>query len=121
MTNGLAANSGLPAYSRGRAKEKDQDEEHPNRCGVSAVTILAAGCGGTATTRHTAKPPATVTPASTQPSGPVLTCADLAPELPAVAADMRKQNKLTREAHGNISSDILSGAWTPPGTCNIGA
>jgi hypothetical protein len=87
---------------------------------AGAVLSLAA-CGGQSTTHHTAKPSATTvepsaaTAAASAPaSEPVLTCADLNPALRAVIADMRKQNKLNRVAH--VSSNILSGAWTPPGT-----
>jgi hypothetical protein len=80
---------------------------------AGAVLTLAA-CGGPAATQHAAKPSATTAAASAQASGPILTCADLDPELHAVIADMRRQSKLARVAH--VSNDILSGAWTPPGT-----
>jgi hypothetical protein len=84
---------------------------------AGAVLALAA-CGGQSTTHQTAKPSAATAAASAlasvQASEPVLMCADLNPALRAVIADMRKQNKLNRVAH--VSSSILSGAWTPPGT-----
>lgn len=80
---------------------------------AEAVLTLAA-CGGPAATHHAAKPSATTAAASAQASEPVLTCADLNLALHAVIADMRRQNKLAKVAH--VSNDILSGAWTPPGT-----